>query len=434
MNIVRRSLLNLLRSPVRTILIVVLLVLSVGLALIMLTINGAFQNQLGSISTNLGTEIEIRPAGSFGPMGGGEPLSETDITKLSNLAHVASVQESVQTQYTGSSLESAVDAGSLGNRGQTNGQTTLPGMQAPPGGNFRMGIMVMGIDPSVTNPVLMGNAKLSMSEGSYFTLDQKNSDVIIVGEAIAEKNNLTIGSKIDIEGISVKVIGIYDSGQVFGNNMLVLPISTAQRLFDIDGATSVTVVADDVGNVDAVVTSIRTVFDEDTADVTTAKDQYERIGGSVTSAENTSKIAMIAAFIVAGTIILFSVFLMMRQRVKEIGILKAIGASNWQISFQFTIETLMISIVSAVIGALITYPLARTVANLMVSGTGTTNSRFPGGFRGPNSFAFAGVNVAVSPWVFLYAIIIAVVLALIAGIIPSWYISRVRPAEVLRNE
>jgi ABC-type lipoprotein release transport system permease subunit len=42
--------------------------------------------------------------------------------------------------------------------------------------------------------------------------------------------------------------------------------------------------------------------------------------------------------------------------------------------------------------------------------------------------------VAVSPEVFLYALAIAVGLALVATIVPVWYVGRVRPAEVLRHE
>ncbi|MBN2099014.1 MAG: FtsX-like permease family protein, partial [Dehalococcoidia bacterium] len=191
-------------------------------------------------------------------------------------------------------------------------------------------------------------------------------------------------------------------------------------------------------NVDAVVEDIREIFDEETADVTTAQDTYERIGSSVSSAESTSNIGMIVAFVVAGVVVLFSVVLMIRQRVKEIGILKAIGASNWRIGLQFSLETLAVSVVAAIIGALITYPLAQKVADLM---TGGDPSGPVGGFGGGRGGMFAevggsigGLDVAVSPTVFLYALAIAAGLAILASVLPAWYISRVRPAEVLRNE
>jgi putative ABC transport system permease protein len=378
----------------------------------MVTVHGATENQLGSIGTQIGTEITIQPAGRFGMMGGNGTLAQEDVDKLNDISHVVSVQESVQTQYTGGSLESAVEQG-----GQGGGSF--------PGG-FRMGIMVMGFDTATENPTLMGDAHMDIAEGRYFTADENDADVMIVGQALADKNSLTIGSTVGINGTPVGVIGIYDSGQVFGNNMLVMPIGTVQRLFSLGGVTSVTVQADDVNNVDAVVSSIRELFPTSVADVTTAQDMYQRINSSVASAQSTSQMAMIVAFIVAGVVILFAVVLMVRQRVKEIGILKAIGASNRQIGLQLGGEALGMSVMAAIIGALITYPLAQKVANLLVASGG-------GGFGGGVT-RIAGINIAVSPEVFLYALGIAIALAVAASIFPAWYISRIKPAEVLRYE
>jgi putative ABC transport system permease protein len=378
----------------------------------MVTVHGATENQLESIGTQIGTEITIQPAGRFGMMGGNGTLAQEDVDKLNDISHVVSVQESVQTQYTGGSLESAVEQG-----GQGGGSF--------PGG-FRMGIMVMGFDTATENPTLMGDAHMDIAEGRYFTADENDADVMIVGQALADKNSLTIGSTVGINGTPVGVIGIYDSGQVFGNNMLVMPIGTVQRLFSLGGVTSVTVQADDVNNVDAVVSSIREIFPTSVADVTTAQDMYQRINSSVASAQSTSQMAMIVAFIVAGVVILFAVVLMVRQRVKEIGILKAIGASNRQIELQLGGEALGMSVMAAIIGALITYPLAQKVANLLVAS--------PGGGFGGGITRVAGINIAVSPEVFLYALGIAIALAVAASIFPAWYISRIKPAEVLRYE
>jgi putative ABC transport system permease protein len=394
----------------------------------MVTIHGTTENQLGSIGEQIGTEITVQPAGRFGTMGGNGTLAQEDVDKLSDILHVVSVQESVQTQYTGSSLQSAVEQGVPGDQGGGSAG------ESPPT-NFRMGIIVMGFDTATENPTLTGNAQMNIVEGRYFTTDENDADVMVVGQALADTNGLEVGSVVDIEGVSVEVIGIYDSGQVFGNNMLVMPIGTVQRVFDLEGVTSVTVVADDVNNVDAVVSSIRGIFDENTADVTTTASMYERISESVASASGASQMAMIVALIVAAVVILFSGILMVRQRVKEIGILKAIGASNRQIELQLGGEALAMSVVAAIIGALITYALAQKVANLLVASSGggfvTPGG---GGLFGGGVTSVAGVSVAVSPEVFLYALGIAIALAIVASIFPARYISRIKPAEVLRYE
>jgi len=425
MGVVRRAIRNLIRSPFRTGAIVAVLAISIGLALIMVTVHGATENQLGAIGTQIGTEITVRPAGRFGLMGGNGTLAQEDVDKLSDIPHVVSVQESIQTQYTGDSLESAIEQGAQGG--------------SPFPGRFRMGIMVMGLDVATETPTLTGGARVNLVEGRYFAIDENDADVMVVGKALADKNGLTIGSKVDINGTQVEVIGIYDSGQLFGNNMLVMPVATVQQLFDVGGVTSVTVQADDVKNVNAVVKGIREIFPESVADVTTAQDIYQRINSSVANARSTSQMAMIVAFIVAAVVILVSVVLMVRQRVKEIGILKAIGASDRQIGLQFGVETLAVSVAAAIIGALLTFPLAQKVGDLLISGSSTSmgvpgRGGFGVGFFGGGVTRVAGINVAVSPDVFLYALGIAIALAVAASMFPAWYISRVKPAEVLRYE
>ncbi len=443
MSLLLGSLRNLFRSPLRSILMVVLLAVSIGLALIMATVHAATQSQLGDIGGLIGTEINIQAAGSFGGMGGGEPLAADGVDQLSEIEHVASVQKSVQTSYTGDSLESAVDAGTIGTPPANRPGSGSSSGSTPPsfGGGQRpaLGIQVMGASAAAESPTLMGASSFEIVQGTYITSD--NADEMVIGQGLADANSLSVGSVVDMEGTELTVVGIYDSGTVFANNMVVMPIQTAERVFELDGVTSVTVVADDVENVDAVVEGIRQIFDEETADVTTAQDTYQRIGGSVENTASASNTGMIVSFVVAGVVVLFSVALMIRQRVKEIGIMKAIGASNWRIGLQFSVETMAVSIAGAVIGAAITYPLAQWVADLMTGnsssgagGAGLVGGGPPGGMFEQVGGRIAGLDVAVSPTVFLWALGVAALLAVLASVLPAWYIARVRPAEVLRNE
>src|SRR5208337_132646 len=109
---------------------------------------------------------------------------------------------------------------------------------------------------------------------------------------------------------------------LFGDNMIIMPIATVESLYNIDGVTSVTVQADDVSNVNTVVSEIRTIFPTSVADVVTATSEYNSIGSSVTNTASSSQTGMIVSFIVAAAVILLAVLLVVRQRVREIGILK----------------------------------------------------------------------------------------------------------------
>ena len=396
MDTLKRSFFNLLRSPGRTAVVVVILAVCLGLGLSMFAANNSAASQLGAVSGKIGTGIIVAPAGYEGLPSGDVILPQAAIAKLSELAHVVSVQPSLSVRYAGSALLKA--ASPVHN---LNG----PAEKATP----VQDISVMGLDPSIANPLLMGPngyMKITMVDGTYFTADNTNSDVMVVGQALAEANNLEIGSTIDFHGVPVKVIGIYNTGVI--DNRMIMPIATVQRIYELPGANTIMLVADNVNNVNTIVQEIRTVFDSNTADVLTATSVYDNIHSDLVNAIRASKAGMLATSIVAAIVILLAVFLVMRQRVREIGILKAIGASNRRIGLGFGIETLLMCLASAVLGM--------GLAIIFVK-------------KG-----LVGIDTNISPDIFLVAIGVMVALALISSIIPVWYIARVSPAEVLRNE
>lgn len=419
----KRSLKNLIRSPMRTIFTIVLLALSVGLALVMLSINGVFQNQMDSVKSNVGTAIEVRPAGSFALLGGGKPMPDSDIAKIESLLHVTSVEKAAQAMYTGSSLESSLTLGPMARR-QISRILGSNSSQFP--------IITMGFEPTNQSPTLMGGAHLQVQTGRYFNTDESNANVAIAGETLATKNNLQLDSMVDIESTQVKIIGIFSAGQMFGDSMLIMPYATEQRLFELSGATSVTVEADTVQNVQSVAASIRQTLGTSNVDVVTSIDIYNRISNALENVSQTSKTGMIVSFFIAGAIILFSMFLTVRQRTKEIGILKAIGASNMYVGLQFGLESLELSVLAAILGALMTFPVARQVGRLMTLASGGQGGML--GARMMNAGTAGGASNAVSPVIFLYALAAAVGLAILSSALLSWYVGRVKPVEVLRNE
>jgi putative ABC transport system permease protein len=396
MDIFKRAFFNLLRSPGRTGVVVVMLAVCLGLGLSMFEANSSAASQLGAVSGKIGTGIIVTPAGYEGLTSGDAILPQAAIAKLNALAHVVSVQPSLSVRYTGSALlKAAIPTHNL------NGPAEL----ATP----VQDISVRGLDLSIADPLMMGPngyMKITMVDGTYFTTDDANSDVMVVGQALAEANHLEIGSTIDFHGILVQVIGIYNTGVI--DNRIIMPIATVQRLYELPGANTVMLVTDNVNNVDTVVKEIRNVFDSNTADVLTATSEYYNIHSDLVNAIRASKAGMTVSFIVAAAVILLAMFLVMRQRVREIGILKAIGASTHWIGLGFGIETLLMCLVSAVLGT--------GLAVIFVK-------------KG-----LVGIDTRITSDIFLIAIGIMIALSLFSSIVPIWYIARVSPAEVLRNE
>jgi putative ABC transport system permease protein len=123
-------------------------------------------------------------------------------------------------------------------------------------------------------------------------------------------------------------------------------------------------------------------------------------------------ISLVVSSIMIGVITLISV----QERTKEIGILRAIGASRRDVSRVFNAETLIVGFSAGVIGILVTL-LLTVVANLIL-----------GGLTGIPDIA------ALPPLAGLILVAISMFLTLIAGLIPSGIAARKDPVVALRTE
>ena len=124
-------------------------------------------------------------------------------------------------------------------------------------------------------------------------------------------------------------------------------------------------------------------------------------------------VSLVVSSIMIGVITLISV----QERTKEIGILRAIGASKRNVSRMFNAETLIIGFASGIFGVLITYILCIPINFLLRHFTDISNLR-----------AF------LPPLVALILIVISMLLTLIAGIIPSRSAAKKDPVVALRTE
>ena len=124
-------------------------------------------------------------------------------------------------------------------------------------------------------------------------------------------------------------------------------------------------------------------------------------------------ISLVVSSIMIGVITLISV----QERTKEIGILRAIGASKRNVSSMFNAETMIIGFASGLLGVLVTYLLCIPINLILNALTGIANLR-----------AFLPVSAA------LILIAISVLLTLFAGLIPSRSAAKKDPVVALRTE
>jgi putative ABC transport system permease protein len=98
MNVLTRGVRNALRSPLRSGAIIIMLAISIGLVLAMLVAQTSVNTKIQEVKASTATGITIHPAGIEGGMGGGDPLTAEQISKIKNTSHVSSVTSTLTDQ------------------------------------------------------------------------------------------------------------------------------------------------------------------------------------------------------------------------------------------------------------------------------------------------------------------------------------------------
>ncbi|MDQ0826798.1 putative ABC transport system permease protein [Arthrobacter sp. B2I5] len=486
MSVLARSVGNAFRNKVRTAAVVAVLAVAIGLALAMLVANQAVGAKVQELNASVGTVLTINPAGGQGFEGGGEPLTTdqaatadgvpnvsavvgTSSLRLRNATEAAAQAAAGQAGQTGqtgpggqagqggpggqaaatltTSLTAAVDADILGNRNQqANGTTGATGTTQQPVRSLPITATGIGAEVDTTGKAL--NITQGSGLGDYSTA----STAALLGTTLAEKNNLTVGSTFTINDQAYTVSGLFDAGTTFGNNAVYVTLPTAQALAGTPGElSSMIVTVNSMDNVAAAKTALQTALGTDKADVTQGQNLQTAVS-SLDSVKNISFIAFVAALGTAGLIILLIMVMLVRERRREIGVLKAIGAPNRTIGLQFVLEALVLAALGSGLGAAIASFASGGIASALISSntattTATTGRGFPGGagggagFPGGQGGPFGGasqllnsVTASASPGVIAAGIAAVFGVAIIGALVPALLTARIRPIEVLRGE
>jgi putative ABC transport system permease protein len=459
MSVVTRGVKNAFRNWLRTLAVVLILAIGIGLSLSMVVANEAVTAKMNDLKAQVGTTLTINPAGARGMDGGGEPLTMADVETVSKVAHVASVaavssfalqNQDAQNgpnvmfktpgggQAGKTSLTSAIEPGTIGRRGA--GETHMPDTFSLP----IMGVGTQGSDHSGKAYTITAGRTITKSDTDY---------VAIVGKELAVKNNLSVGGTFTAYDKTFTVVGVYDQGNKFENGGLAIPLSVAQTLSGrANEIGHLVATVDSVDNLQSAQAAIKTALGNDKADVVANEQNVQTAIDSLKGVQQISIIAFVGALVAAAVIIFMVMLMIVRERKREIGVLKAIGGSNRTIVTQFIVEALVLVMMSTVVGLGVALVSSGSIANALVaSNTAPTAEADHPRFQtspGPRAIKLGedakGIEGAASlvgqvaanvGWTTVaYGLVAAVVIAIVGTALPAWLIAKVRPAEVMRGE
>ena len=467
MNVFSRGIRNAFRNQVRTIAVVGILSLSIGLSLAMLVAHKAVDQKINSVKASAGNTITISPAGFSNFSQVNNALTTTLLSKVSGLAHVTSLTETLTDRL--KTIGSA-SASSFGASSTSSNQTSLTspvtinanskrglraftfgGLSGIPS-NFSPPITITGTN----NPYSLNSNNLSLSSGNFINGNLDNNQAL-VSTSMASKNNLKVGSTFTAYSATLTVAGIFSNNgnQSLGNNLIV-SLPTEQSLSGQSGAvTSALATVDSEDNLASVTAAVKNVLGS-SADVESAQDIANQTIQPLDSVSSVSMYSLIGAVVAGAVIILMIMIMITRERRREIGVLKAIGASNLKVVTQFVSEAVTFAVMAAVVGIIIGVAAASPITNTLVknSSTSSTGTNFNGGFRTNARFGAANgpallsggqglgkvrneisnVKAEVGWSIIGYGFGAAIIIAVAGSSIAAWFIAKVRPAEVMRME
>jgi ABC-type antimicrobial peptide transport system permease subunit len=321
-------------------------------------------------------------------------------------------------------------------------EASMPGGAALHGGDFQVTSMtVSGID--VQQRGLGAVTPGQVRRGTYFSRNLARArDEAIVDLAYARQKGIRVGDTTKIAGRRFEVIGLSSAALGGEASNAYVELGRLQELSDREGRVNgIRIRADSADDVAALEKGITREIPG--ADVVTAADLADRVGGSLQDADNLSSklgtalavVALLAAFLIATLLTLSSV----QKRIRELGTLKALGWRQRLVVRQVAGESLVQGALGGLLGAAIGLAAAAIIEAIGPTLEASVAEPSSGGFNpfGQGAVSAGSTEIVlgapVDPGLLLMAIGLAIVGGVFAGTAGGLRAARLRPAEALRS-
>ncbi|MHB8567910.1 MAG: ABC transporter permease [Nitrososphaerales archaeon] len=289
-----------------------------------------------------------------------------------------------------------------------------------------LSVFLFGIDPSTYSKATGG---LNIISGN--TLSSGSVDQIVIGSTLAQRLSLSVGSIVTVgqnstTGTSYTVVGIYSTGNAFLDRAGYVLLSNAQNMTGRQGlVTQIFVKASDPSRVQQIAAQISSTIPGVSTIVPSAAIQ----SASTLSSTLTTFFTVIGLVaLLAGAFGVINTMMMSTsERTREIGTLRAIGATKGQIMKIFMGESFLIGLIGALVGVFIGI-IVTFVFPLFTGAVGAS-----AGGKGIGALFRGALSPVLTPYDLLISLSLGVLVGVLAGIYPAWRASKMDPVEALRH-
>lgn len=268
-------------------------------------------------------------------------------------------------------------------------------------------------------------SNLTMAAGEFLSdeEEEEKEKVCILGYHVAKEifgsveeaydSTIYIDGRAYIVNGIVKEIGSVSSG-ISPDESVFIPYSTGVKyIVGTKCSPIITVIMEDVDEVDTAMENIQTILSDTYPNAEfTLTDAGSKMEAASTSNDTLTALLIsmaIIVFIVGGIGIMNVLFVSVKERTKEIGILKAIGCSKKDILLEFLLEACFISVIGGILGVLVSFGITPVIEQFEV-------------------------RVELSVLGAILAVVFAIVTGTIFGFYPAFKASNLIPVDALNEE
>jgi putative ABC transport system permease protein len=278
-------------------------------------------------------------------------------------------------------------------------------------------------------------------------LQAGDSGVVVLQERVADHFNVTVGGTVNILNQTFQVVGI-EGYTPLNETDAYMNLNDAQTVTNNTGdVTDFKVFADNVTIVEDVANKISIMYPKLSVSIaaslvdsviqmqTQTNEELQMTQASMSQIQSTGTLEIAVVTVVVAAIVLFIMLYTVRERTREIGTLKALGASSMAILGQFMLEGVLLSLIAGIVGIVIGTVGATSLANLLLPHpTQAGNSTVSTAGVSIGSASSASISVTITPELVLLGLGVAVLLGALGSLYPAWRAARTRPAEAMRYE
>jgi len=313
-------------------------------------------------------------------------------------------------------------------------QTTIRSLSNVMIGSSRgtRGIKINGIIPEREKEITgMGE---SMVEGDY--LDDSGKNHIIVSTRLAEKLKVKLRSKVvltfqSIDGEIIagafRIKGLYDTkNSMYDDNVAFVHIKALNKLLGAENIGHETMVyLDHIDNLDTTMVQLKSAFPDQLVQT------YKEISPELSLFEEqigmAGKLYMVIFMLALIFGIINTMLMAVLERVRELGMLMAVGMNKVKVFFMIVLETILLGFIGAPIGIFFGYIMTsyfnKNGINLFFFGE-----------EGMQSFGMSSfIYPEVAPQEYITLAIAVLVTALLASIYPAYKAIKLKPVEAIRK-